>query len=312
MAAFNVKTQPNSLSLKPGGTGTIMVAVSNLAGQPVMGVVQGILTPASTARWLVSPPDLQRRYEADPVATVNYEFKVAVPEDAQSQTATFKAAAWNALTPDDTRAESQPVTISVTREPIPDKPKKGIPWWIWVIVGVVVVGAGIGIWLLLRPKGVPDVVGKPVPEATDILRGKGFKTIVVLDTLDVQGKDTAVVLRQAPEAGSDMPKEPDSATIVVHRTGTAVPPVVGQKYSTAFTQLQNAGLVVGKLSSRLTNSLELDDKVYSTTPTGGTRVRRGSIVDVVIHSYSPNKFCPPYCVLQPAEPQWKIESLEPF
>src|SRR5687767_7516889 len=114
MAAFDVTTRPTSLPLRPGSTGTIMVVVSNRLGRPVVALVEGSLVPAAAARWLVSPPDLQRRYEADPAATVSYEFKIAVPADAPSQAVQFKASVRDVMAPDDTRVEGQTVAINVT------------------------------------------------------------------------------------------------------------------------------------------------------------------------------------------------------
>jgi hypothetical protein len=153
MAAFDVITKPTSLSLDAGSTGSIMVVVSNRQGRPVMGLVEGVLTPATVAKWLVPPPadQAQRRYEADPAATANLEFKVAVPADAAAQDVQFKAVVRDVLAPDDTRVEGQTVAIKIT-----PKPQGGgrtgtrIPWWVWVIVAVVVLGAGVGIFLAVR------------------------------------------------------------------------------------------------------------------------------------------------------------------
>jgi hypothetical protein len=152
MAVFDVTTKPTSLSLKPGATGSIMVVVSNRSGKPVVGIVEGVMTPPAVAQWLVPPPPdkTQRRYEADPAATADLEFKVMVPADAVSQDVQFKVIARDVLAPDDTRVEGQPVAIKVTRENGGVPPKKGIPWWVWLIVAVVVIGAGVGIWLAVK------------------------------------------------------------------------------------------------------------------------------------------------------------------
>src|SRR5918995_4645316 len=116
MAAFDVTTKPTSLALKPGETGSIMVVVSNRTGKPVMGLVEGVLTPDSASKWLISPPitELQRRYEADPAATVTLEFKVAVPANAVAQDLQFQGIARDVLAPDDTKVGGQTVAIKVT------------------------------------------------------------------------------------------------------------------------------------------------------------------------------------------------------
>lgn len=158
MAAFDVTTKPTSLTLKPGSTGSIMVVVSNRLGRPVVGLVEGVLTPATVAKWLVPPPpeQAQRRYEADPSATANLEFKVVVPNDATSQDAQFKASARDVLAPDDTRVDGQTVAIKVIRDDGDDGAevrKKDIPWWVWLIAVVVALGAGLGICLAVTGNG---------------------------------------------------------------------------------------------------------------------------------------------------------------
>lgn len=40
--------------------------------------------------------------------------------------------------------------------PAPEKPKKGIPWWVWAIIGVIIVGLIVA--LLCRPKPEKEVV----------------------------------------------------------------------------------------------------------------------------------------------------------
>jgi hypothetical protein len=310
MAAFDVTTKPTSLSLKPGSTGSIMVVVSNRLGRPVMGLVEGTLTPASAAKWLVSPPDLQRRYEADPAATVNYEFKVAVPKDAPAQSAQFKASVRDVLAPDDTRVEGQTVAINVTPDAVaPKPPRTGIPWWVFVIAGVVVLGVGLGIYLLVRQKGVPDVVGKPPAEAIAILTKAGFDSVIAVDTLGDQAKDTNRVVRQEPEPKANMPKAAkDSAlkaTIVVNRSSATVPALVGEPLAFAIDRINQAGLRTGTLGGKYTGVVSEGDRIVSTNPVAGTVVALGSPVSLVIYKYSetPPKACTTksdcYVVLDP-------------
>jgi hypothetical protein len=148
MAAFDLTTKPTSLTLKPGATGNILVVVSNRLGRPVTGMVEATITPASATRWLVSPSDLLRRFEADPAATVSYEFKVAVPPDTPAQAVQFKASVRDSLAPDDSRVDGQTVAINVTPDSV-EAVRTGLklPWLVWLIAAVVIVGAGVGIYL---------------------------------------------------------------------------------------------------------------------------------------------------------------------
>jgi beta-lactam-binding protein with PASTA domain len=264
VAAFDVTTKPTTLSLKPGSTGTVMVVVSNRLGRPVMGFVEGVITPASAAGWVMPPPDVQRPYPADPSATVTHEFKIAVPENAPAQVAHFKASARDVLAPDDTRSDGQTVAINVTRD-APVAPPPRPRWWLWVILAVVVLaGAGIGIWLLLKPdkKLVPSVLGKPQAEATTMLTGAGFDSVFVKDTVGGESKDTHTVIRQEPEAESEMPKASEGvpllAGVVVSRPPGKVPIVIFRDSAQAVSMLTAAGF----------SPIESRDTVHRLTMTG--------------------------------------------
>jgi beta-lactam-binding protein with PASTA domain len=246
MAAFDVTTKPTSLSLKPGSTGRIIVVVSNRLGRRVMGSVEGVMTPASAAGWVVPPPDAQQPYPADPAATVTHEFKIAVPEDAPAQVAQFRATARDVLLPDDTRSDGPTVAISVTGDGPPPPPHRR--WWLWVILAVVGLAAvGVVLWLLFRPhkKVVPSVLGKPQSEAITTLKDAGFDSVFVKDTVGGEVKDTHTVMRQEPEADTEMPKaekeEQLLAGIVVSRPPGKVPIVVRMSQAEATSILGAAG-----------------------------------------------------------------------
>jgi hypothetical protein len=291
MAAFDVTTKPTSLTLKPGSTGSIMVVVSNRLGRPIMGLVEGVMTPASAANWLLSPPELQRRYEADPAATVNYEFKVVVPKDAPAQAAQFKARVRDVLAPDDTRVEGQTVGINVSPDQVEPKPKRtGIPWWVFAIAGVVVLGVGFGIYMLVKPKGVPDVVGKPESAAVAALTKAGFDTVVVVDTLGEQDKDTNRVIRQDPKAKDKMPKAGKNdtlkATIVLNRQWAEVPAIVGQREAAGIDRIRSAGFVLGDARTVWTHTESQDNLISRVSPDAGTKLIIGKPVSYAVYQYT--------------------------
>jgi len=314
-AAFDVTTKPTSLELKPGTAGGIRVTVSNRTGRPVMGLVEGVLKPATVAKWLISPPSAvaQRRYEADPAATLDFDFKVAVPADAAAQDVQFNAVVRDVLAPDDTKIEGQTVAIKVTPEakPVVVNGHPKIPWWVFVIAAVVVIGAGLGIWLALRQKGVQNVVGMTAAKATAALTKAGFKPVTVKDTLDAEEKDT-VVVDQQPKAKSELPadtlKGKTPATIVVNRQGTHVPKIVGEQLPIAMQMLTDSGLRAGDHPTRLTNDRSLDSKIAQATPAPETPAVRGSNVNLVIWAYTDQPIVINICTLHPEicrlRPEW--------
>ena len=54
----------------------------------------------------------------------------------------------------------QPVQVApvIMREPV-----KKSKWWLWLIIALVVVGAGTGIWFLLSSVGVGGIGGSSIP-----------------------------------------------------------------------------------------------------------------------------------------------------
>ncbi len=297
MAAFDVTTRPTSLSLNPGSSGSMIVVVSNRLGRPVMGTVEGVMTPASAAGWVLPPPDVQRPYPADPSATVTHEFKVAVPPDAPAQVAYFKATARDVLAPDDTRSDGQTVAINVTGHSGPVPPPPPPRWWLWVILAVVGLAAvALVIWLLLlKPDKmlVPGVLGKPQAEATTILKGAGFDSVFAMDTVGGELKDTNLVIRQEPEAEKEMPKASEGqqrlAGIVISRPPGKVPIVVRKSQAEATSILNGAGfspvdakdtIIRYKTKTGFLSSIGQIriGQVAKQEPTAGTELPRGEMV----------------------------------
>ena len=280
MAAFDVTTKPTSLPLKPGATGSIMVVVSNKTGKPVMGLIEGTLTPATAAKWLLPLPasEAQRRYEADPSATVNFEFNVAVPADAVAQDVQFRATVRDVLAPDDTKVEGQTVAIKVTPDVIIKKENGGgIPWWVWLVAAVVIIGAGVGIWRIVGKKGVPNVVRMSPESASSKLKKAGFDSVAIVDTLADPGADTNLVIRQVPEAKGKIPGDSlKVATIVVNRPAVVVPQVANQPVAVAIERLKQAGLVIGNNSGVYTPNVGQNQTISGTSPPEGTKLRAGA------------------------------------
>lgn len=92
-------------------------------------------------------------------------------------------------------------------------------------------------------KDLPDVVGKSVDEATDILRGAGF-SVQVGDPVDSE-MEAGLVAQQSPGAG----RAPGGTTVTISpSTGkspeAAVPNVTGAKFGQAKSALEKAGFAV--------------------------------------------------------------------
>jgi beta-lactam-binding protein with PASTA domain len=186
-----------------------------------------------------------------------------------------------------------------------------IKWLIFAVAAVVIIGAGVGIWLALRPRGVPNVVGMPAEKAKAALTKAGFNPVTVKDTLDAEEKDT-VVVNQVPEAKSKLPvdtmKGKTPATIVVARQSTHVPRIVGEQLPIAMQMLTDSGLRVGDHPPKLTNDRSLDAKIALANPPPETPAVRGSNVNVEIWAYTDEPIIIGICQRHPeicrARPEW--------
>lgn len=295
MASFNLTTSPKSLSLKPGQSGSIVVVASNRLGRPFLARLDPKVTPETAQKWVTPQAGTPVQFGADPQATRNFEFTVKVPDDAQPQVVQFHANVVDPQIPDDPLEEGPTVEVNVLAKDAPMPKPNGvkIPWWVWPIAAVVVIGIGVGIYFIVKPTGVPNVVNRTAEEATGRLLGAGFDSVVVRDTV-VDDAEIDRVVFQDPDAGGERPPEADSAvaTIAVNRPPTTVPPVLGLTLAQAAPQLSDSGLRIGSLSDWCTTTASQNDLVARVTPDTGRRVPRGSEVSVATYRYAgPGQLC---------------------
>jgi beta-lactam-binding protein with PASTA domain/tRNA A-37 threonylcarbamoyl transferase component Bud32 len=127
---------------------------------------------------------------------------------------------------------------------------------------------------------VPDVVGRTRAEAEFILTGAGFRhTVTEVETEDAE---SGRVLRQDPPAGEKRAKDTVVALEVAKAPGQeTVPDVTGQTLQSAQAQLQAAGFRIGGPKQEPSATVPAG-RVISTDPPGGTAVKKGSTVTIVV------------------------------
>lgn len=135
---------------------------------------------------------------------------------------------------------------------------------------------------------VPGVVGVSQANAEAAISSAGLSvgSVTTASSTTVPAGD---VISQTPGAGAEV-TEGSSVDLVVS-TGSAlitVPNVVGLSYNTAITNITNAGLTVGNVSTVRTR--RSCGRVNSQTPSGGTSVQSGTQVDLVV---TRTRFCNP-------------------
>jgi beta-lactam-binding protein with PASTA domain len=141
---------------------------------------------------------------------------------------------------------------------------------------------------------VPSVIGKTVTEATEALVEAGFE--VPAATKQASSEPLGEVLSQDPNAGSKsetgsvvhltISGEPEAATggepdPAGDEGQVEVPKVTSMLIGSARKKITEAGLVVGDVRQREHEEIQ-GNRVLSQTPTAGTKVDKGSTVDLVI------------------------------
>jgi serine/threonine-protein kinase len=130
---------------------------------------------------------------------------------------------------------------------------------------------------------VPDVHGKSVTAATNLLRNKGFQ--VNQQTLQNSTAPANTVVRQSPAAFASV-KKGSTITLFVSPGGASVPNVVGENIQLAQGQLQNRGFSNINVND-VSNPQIPEGTVIGQSPHGGNTVPLGTQITLtVVHNAS--------------------------
>ncbi len=168
------------------------------------------------------------------------------------------------------------------RRPAPKKK----PIWPWILLGVLLVLAGLGVaWnmdlLGARTTPVPDVTGRTTAEATKLLNNAGFVlgavTPVFSDNVEV-----GLVTSQTPKAGEPAGKGvPVDLEVSKGADVAIVPSVIGMTETDAFKLLTEAGFSPQPLAPEFSKEIE-SGKVFNQEPPAGDKVKKGTVVNYVV------------------------------
>lgn len=176
----------------------------------------------------------------------------------------------------------------VERNDMARNQKKNSKWWVWVIVAVLIIAAGIGIAYGLGLLGsssklVPNVVGKTLEQATTDIETAGFTVGEVRE----QNDDTVPagsVIDQSPTANAEAEeKTAINLTISLGAEEIDVPNIVGISETDARAALEKAGFVADPQPAEYDTKIE-SGLIISQTPDAGEKLAKGSKI-----SYVPSK-----------------------
>jgi serine/threonine-protein kinase len=151
-----------------------------------------------------------------------------------------------------------------------------------IIAGLAAFGwVSVSKWLNVASIQVPNVVGRSLTEAQKTLGDAKLVPYVVAEKYDEKIAVSHIVAQQ-PEGGQIV-KVGRTINLVVSmgQEFTVVPDVTGRSLREAGIVLNTAGLEVGTIRSR-NHPTVLQDNVLTQNPRAGTRVAKGTLVDVEI------------------------------
>jgi hypothetical protein len=128
-----------------------------------------------------------------------------------------------------------------------------------------------------KSASVPRLVGLTLAEVKAALRDAGLTIGVV--KREPSSREAGTVLRQGSSPGTSLDSG-SPVTIILAAPLPKVPNVVGRAKAAAISQLEAAGFRV-EISTKTTTSGE-DNVVINESPSGGSRVKPGTLVTLVI------------------------------
>ncbi|MDO8963412.1 MAG: PASTA domain-containing protein [Coriobacteriia bacterium] len=180
----------------------------------------------------------------------------------------------------------------VTAPPLAVEAPAATKWWLWMLLGILVVAIGVGAAFALgglRFGGVtvPDVYGTPLREATAsiVASGLGVGSITYAGG-PVAGVDDGSVASQSPAPGVRTDSFTKVDLVLAGVEMVAVPEVTGQSEAQAIAAIRVAGFVVDQTVKEMTTTVD-PGTVLGQSPVAGTLAPRGSGVVIRLAQAGP-------------------------
>jgi hypothetical protein len=289
MPAFDVTANPTTLVVKPGEKKTLVITATNSLGRPVTARAFAVVTPPIGSAWIKAPPDAQRVFN-QAKATQEFQFGIELPATAPAGSYTVRVDVVDIELPDDNFGQSPTIALTVPKAEVTTvvTDTGGIPWWVWVVAAVVIIGVGFGLWkVFFSSKKMPDLVKRSYAEALAALDTSRF-VITRVDTLhqDTTSFVRGAVIGQSIPAGTKLEADSNALRIVVQQSYAAVPNLVGMAPLDAVKKLANDSLEFAQSFQPMPTHTPEEGKIVSTNPAAGTLVARNTPVTFVVRTFS--------------------------
>ena len=208
-------TATDTLKADAQGHAEASFTVTNATARPLRGMARAMPLGSTKREWLSIGGETERDFGGGGTQQFTVHFNSTGPADKYP----FRLDVSSATNPDEDFTESSTVTVEVAPAAVVNgpPPKKMNPLlWIIPAAAVALIVIGIVVWLLVRSKTVevPNVVGKPVAEARELLADAGLKANV-RETRVTGTVAEGLVAEQTPESGGDGVEEGATIDIVV-------------------------------------------------------------------------------------------------
>ncbi|HEV7642579.1 MAG TPA: PASTA domain-containing protein [Pyrinomonadaceae bacterium] len=285
---FAITTTTENLIANVNGTAkaSVIFTVTNNSAKPIRGIATTQALERTEASWLSLDGAAEKDFPAGETQQFTVIFDKPLQPLTEGQTEPeekypYRLIVASAVRPDEDFDEGPLVTIYKPERKSLVK-KAGIPWWVFLIIGVVVLAiVGVVLFFLLSgkaKKAVPDVTGKPtnIQEAKRTLQEAGF---TVGDPTEILAPDKQVniVLDQDPDAGVEA-VEGSEVKLTVTQKVTVPTTLKGKCFVDAFNILAKADLAVNDFEGNAQDIGNCTTKVQDTVPTEKTVVAKGSQV----------------------------------
>ena len=300
---FNITTATENLIADVTETtakASVIFTVTNTTEKPIRGIAQVQALSGTEESWLSLDGEPEKDFPASGTLQFTVVFNKPLQPVTEGQTEPeekypYRLNVASAVRPDEDFDEG-PVTTIFKPERKGTKKKGGIPWWVFLIIGVVVL-AIIAVVLFFifsgdgAKKRVPDVTSKvtTVEDAKKQIEDAGF-TSEVADILAGDKKVGSVVTQDpAPNAEAE-----NGAVVKLTQPQKAtVPPIQNVCLVEAMSTINRAGLKVNdNITGNAADIQSCASKVQSTTPAAKAVVAKGSSVTLTFNCVNkPGKLC---------------------
>jgi beta-lactam-binding protein with PASTA domain len=273
------------VTLDSKGRATLQITAKNLSGVAfdarAVPVSLPILKPASGAvqnRWVTIDGPAELHFEKDQEKAIVVKFDVSTKDKPKPGSYQVRVDFLSVVKPDEYDS-SQAISFDV-----PEIKKNGTNPLVWLIpvLVVLVIGIGVGAWLLLKPSGitVPDLHGETLSEALNTLGPSGLKIDQNnVQTVESKPEDSDKIIGQKPEAGVKATKE-QVIEVTLGARVIAVPVLIGHPFNEAMSIL-GKDLAVGRTITEQ-NPNFAGGVVFGQDPPPGKAVKSGTTVDLQV------------------------------